>query len=142
MGSRRDSPEAPRPALVAVCGEPDGLALVGGELQRRYGADYEIVLEAAAGDALGALSGLKQRGADVALVLAGQWLDELTGAELLARVQALHPQAKRGLLVGWRAWADRTTSEAMLQAMALGLRSRACAAWRGATCSRSQEKRR
>ncbi len=120
MSSRADSRDAPRPALVVVYGEPEGLAFVGAELERRYGADYEIVVKAGAGEALAALSELKRRGADVALVLAGPWLDEPTGAGLLARVPALHPQARRALLVGWRDWADRATREAMLRAMALG----------------------
>ena len=118
MTPRTDPPEAPRPALVAVDGDPGGLT--GAELERRYGADYEVVLKTSGREALAALAELKRRGTDVALVLAGQWLDDLAGAELLARVPALYPQARRALLVGWRAWADRATSDAMLRAMALG----------------------
>jgi thioredoxin reductase (NADPH) len=57
---------------------------------------------------------------DVAVVLADQWMSDLTGAEVLAQVSALHPRAKRVLLIDWGGWADRRTADAVVQAMALG----------------------
>ena len=53
-------------------------------------------------------------------MLAAQWLSGTTGSELLAHVRRLHPHAKRGLLVPWRAWAHRPTAEAIFDSMAMG----------------------
>ena len=62
------------------------------------------------------------RATQVALVLADQWMPEIDGGELLARVRELHPHAKRGA-------ADRVGR--------LGRpddrRRRCCARWRSAT---------
>ena len=38
-------------------------------------------------------------GEDVALVLADQWVPQMTGAEFLARTRNIYPTAKRALLV-------------------------------------------
>jgi thioredoxin reductase (NADPH) len=108
------------PVLLTVDGSPDALARTEQELERRYGHDYEIRAERSAASALQALELLRDAGDAVALVLADQWLGETTGAELLARVRALHPAAKRGLLIEWGAWADSDTAEAIFEAMALG----------------------
>jgi thioredoxin reductase (NADPH) len=110
----------PRPALVAVDDDPAALAWIAGELRRRYAADYEVVCATSAHDAQRALEEIRHRGGDVAIVLAAQWLADLTGDELLARVHRLHPRAKRGLLVDFGAWGDRATADAILRAMTHG----------------------
>src|ERR1044072_7510313 len=93
----------------------------GGGLERRYGHDYDIRVAASSAVALQQLEDLREAGERVAVVLADQWLGgETTGAELLARVKALHPSAKRGLLIAWGAWGHRETAEAIFDAMALG----------------------
>jgi thioredoxin reductase (NADPH) len=56
----------------------------------------------------------------VALVLADQWMPDLTGEDFLARAKALFPDAKRALLIDFGAWGDRNTADAMLRAMAAG----------------------
>lgn len=108
------------PVLLVVDEEQRCLARTEQQLRRRYGSDYAVRAERSAAAALTALEALRDAGEPVALVLADQWLRETTGAELLARVKALHPSAKRGLLIEWGAWADRDTSEAIFEAMALG----------------------
>jgi len=114
-----DSAE-PAPLLLAVDEDPAVLARVERELTRRYGGDYRVRAERSAADALRALESLREEGAPVALVLADQWLSGTTGAELLAQVKALHPSAKRGLLIEWGGWGDADTAEAIFEAMALG----------------------
>jgi thioredoxin reductase (NADPH) len=109
-----------KPVLLAVDRGPDALARVEGELSRRYGSDYRVMAEGSAAEALRALERLRAEGEPVALVLADNWLGEMTGTELLQRVPALHPAAKRGLLIEWGGWADSDTSEAIFEAMALG----------------------
>jgi thioredoxin reductase (NADPH) len=110
----------PRAALVVVEHEPTVYDRIGRELRRRYGSDYRVVCERSATGALSRLEAMRASGEEVAIVLADQWLPELTGGELLARVGALHPDAKRALLVDWGAWGHRPTADAMLRAMALG----------------------
>jgi thioredoxin reductase (NADPH) len=109
-----------RPVLFAVDDEAGTLDRVGEQLRRRYASDYRIVCERSPTHALETLVALQAAGDDVAVVLADQWMPEMTGGELLARVRALHPQAKRALLIAWGAWGDRPTADAVLQAMALG----------------------
>jgi thioredoxin reductase (NADPH) len=111
-----------RAVLLVVDSDPDSLETVRQELERRYGADYEIVGERSSREALAALERMRGTGAQVAVVLAepGMDTDELAGDEFLARVRELHPEAKRALLVRWGAWGDRPTADAILRAMALG----------------------
>jgi len=114
------APAPSRPLLLAIDEDPECLARTEEELSRRYGDDYSVRAERSSSAALSALEAACDAGQPVALVLADQWLTEMTGAELLARVKALHPSAKRGLLIAWGGWGDAATAEAIFEAMALG----------------------
>jgi thioredoxin reductase (NADPH) len=120
MATPNPDPAPSRPVLLAVEDELDSLRLIRAELDRRYGADYRVVCARSATAALDLLTSLREEGEPVAIVLADQWMPEMTGGELLARTRALHPHAKRGMLVDWGAWGDRKTARAILEAMALG----------------------
>jgi thioredoxin reductase (NADPH) len=109
-----------RPVIVAVDDDPSSIAYIGAELERRYDRDYQILCNTSATEALEQLERMQQVGDRVALVLADQWMPDLTGPELLARVPEFHPQAKRALLVGWGDWGDAPTADAIREAMALG----------------------
>jgi thioredoxin reductase (NADPH) len=113
-------PRAPRPALLAVDDNEEDLAVIRDELHRRYGEDYQVFCARSAAEALAELDRVREAGRPVALVLADQWMPEVTGSELLARVRREHPEAKRGLLIEFGNWADRPTADAILKAMALG----------------------
>ena len=106
--------------LLAVDGDPDALGRVERELRDRYTSSYRVVGTRSPDEALALLTEVADAGEDVALVLAAQWLPEMTGSELLERVRRLHPQAKRGLLVSWGEWGERQTAEAIFDSMALG----------------------
>lgn len=109
------------PVLLVVDEDPGCLGRTEGELERRYGRDYDVRAERAPAAALRLLEALAEAGEQVAVVLADQWLGgETTGAELLARAKTLHPSAKRGLLIEWGAWGDAETAAAIFEAMALG----------------------
>ena len=112
--------EVGKPVLVAVDDDPAALARLREELGRRYREDYRILCLGSATEALDALIAMRDAGDPVAVVLADQWMPGHTGVELLTRMGDLHPQAKRGLLVEWRAWADPATTDAILTGMALG----------------------
>jgi thioredoxin reductase (NADPH) len=109
-----------RPVIVAIDDDPSSIRHIRAELERRYDRDYQILCSTSATEVLELLERMKHAGDRVALVLADQWMPELTGPELLARVAELHPQAKRALLVGWGDWGDEPTADAIRAAMALG----------------------
>jgi len=108
------------PFVLVVDAVPEALDRTRDELQRRYGGDYRIECERSAGTALERLASLRDAHEHVALVLAAQWMPEITGAETLARVGDLHPTAKRGLLVDFGSWGDPPTAAAIRRAMAVG----------------------
>jgi thioredoxin reductase (NADPH) len=109
-----------RPLLLAVDEDADCLGRVEEQLSRRYGDDYDVRAVGSAAEALAVLEQARDSGEPVALVLADQWLSGTTGAELLERTKALHPAAKRGLLIAWGGWGDAATADAIFEAMALG----------------------
>jgi thioredoxin reductase (NADPH) len=110
----------PGPVLLAVDDNPEALRAVVSELRDRYSRNYTVMSDGSCRAAVGTLERLAEEGAEVGLVLAGQWLSGMTGVELLARVHQLHPHAKRGLLIEWGAWGDRATGAAIHDAMAHG----------------------
>jgi thioredoxin reductase (NADPH) len=109
-----------RPSVVVVDADAQELARIGAELARRYGDDYAIVSERSGGDALARLEAMAAASEPVAIVMADQWLPDLTGDVFLARVRDLHPLAKRALLVSWGAWADPPTAAGIHRSVALG----------------------
>jgi thioredoxin reductase (NADPH) len=117
---QRPAPRGLRPALVAVDDSEDDLGLIRKELERRYGDDYDVSCAQSAREALAELRRAREDGHPVALVLADQWMPEMTGTELLAAVRRDHPEAKRGLLIEFGSWGDRLMADAILKAMALG----------------------
>jgi thioredoxin reductase (NADPH) len=118
MHAVEDANGRPRPAIVAVDDDPYARDRLASELQRRYASDYLVVCCATSQAALEWLTGARERGAPVALVLADQWMPGLTGAELLARVARDLPTTKRGLLIDFGAWGDGPTADAIRGAMA------------------------
>ena len=108
------------PVLVAVDGDPDVLAEIEIQLVQRYGSDYRVESMRDPDDALAKLTELRDDGADVALVLAGQSSTGTARGELLDHVRQLHPHAKRILLIAENAWTDEPTADAIRASMTLG----------------------
>jgi thioredoxin reductase (NADPH) len=106
-----------KPILIAVDKDETALLFIGQELRKRYGADYEVICDPSAEAALAMMQGIKDEDRQVALLFTDQSLLEMTGIEFLNRAHNLHPNAKRILLVGFRAWENRET---ILQAMTFG----------------------
>ena len=105
-----------QPVLVAVDDDSDVLAALQAALARRYAADYQILSERSPAAALQTLERLRQDDVAVAVVIADQWMPQMTGLELLARARQLHPTARRLLLCG--IW-DSSVNQPMSQAMTL-----------------------
>jgi thioredoxin reductase (NADPH) len=103
--------------MLVVDDDPETRGLVEGELRKRYGSDYQVISIDSAEDALGLLAKLRDEQRQVAIVLAGQWLPQLTGTQLLARVRDFDRTAKRALLADW---GDQAAWEATVPATAFG----------------------
>jgi thioredoxin reductase (NADPH) len=88
-----------RPILFVVDDDHAAAERLGRELERRYGADYDVALASSAGDGLAQLSELRARGIQVALLLIDQWMPEMMGTEFLVKAHELHPDAGRLLVI-------------------------------------------
>ena len=106
-----------RPWIVIVDDRPRGLSALLEAIARRYGGDYETIGHVSAAAALEDLARARAEGEDVALVIADQWMPEMTGRRAAQRAHELHPDAQRALLVGW---GDKRAYETILQGCALG----------------------
>jgi thioredoxin reductase (NADPH) len=106
-----------KPILFLVDDEPDVLASLAAALERRFGADYRIVTDPSPASALGRLEGARDRGEEVALLVADQWMPEMTGIEWLARARELCPGASRCVLVSW---GDPESDPLVRRALTLG----------------------
>jgi thioredoxin reductase (NADPH) len=106
-----------RPNIIVVDDEPTALASLLDALSRRYGGDYRVIPHRSALGALAELERLKNEGERIALVIADQWMPEMTGSELLVHAHRIFPEAQRGLLVEW---GDRTAAPAILEGCAMG----------------------
>ena len=120
MVSNESSHRATRPVLLVADEDGAALALIERELERRYGADYQVICLSSSRSALECLDALKAAQVDVAVVLADHGLSGITGAELLVAANERYPIAKRALLINWGAWAEPGTAEALHHAIALG----------------------
>jgi thioredoxin reductase (NADPH) len=80
-----------RPAIVVVDDEPTALAAMLDALTRRFGADYRIVPHLSASAALDAVSSMKNDGEELALVIADQWMPEMTATSCLHACDPWNP---------------------------------------------------
>jgi thioredoxin reductase (NADPH) len=103
--------------IVAVDDESDALSTMLDALTRRFATDYRIASHLSARAALDEVCAIKEKGGEIALVIADQRMPEMTGRDFLGRVRSIMPMAKRALLVDW---GDRDASPTILQACALG----------------------
>ena len=91
--------------------------MVGGELRKRYGSDYQVVCADSADDPPRLLARFRDDRRLVSIVLASQRMSQGTGTQLLAQVREFHRTAKRLLLIDW---GYGPPPEPILQAIALG----------------------
>ena len=106
-----------RPYIMIIDDEPSALSAMIDALARRFGGDYQVVSHLQVKTALTELEKIKADGNRVALIIADQWMPEMTGAEFLQRAHIVHPDAQRALLV---AWGDKESSSIVLHACAFG----------------------
>ena len=83
------------------------------ELERRFGADYRVVVAAGETDAAARLADAAAAGQAVALVLG-----DSADPRLYVETRRLHPDARRGFVLAWGDWARAETSDTVLALMA------------------------
>jgi thioredoxin reductase (NADPH) len=110
----------PRPHIVVVDDNAIDLELLIADIAGRYGGAYQVRGECSAADMLRHLMTMDGEHDRVAVVLAGQWMAEMNGSELLARLQSRHPRAKRVLLISALDWGHARTADAIRDAIASG----------------------
>jgi thioredoxin reductase (NADPH) len=108
-----------QPVLFAVDHDEDSLRAIERQLVDRYGRSYRVVCLRSAAEAEAELVRMSAAGEDVALVLAGESLDGVSGSDFLGGVRKHHPQAQRGLLIDYGHWGQPAIGEAIFTAMAL-----------------------
>jgi thioredoxin reductase (NADPH) len=108
------APAEAAPVLFLVSSEEPVLAALESDLGRRFGNDTRIVAVGGPEAGLARLAALADRGEPVALLIADQRMVEMTGIEFLARAHALHPAAKRILLVERNYTAENPAVSAMM----------------------------
>ncbi len=105
-----------KPVLFLMAHERPVLEALAADLRRRFAGDCRILSERSPAAGLAALAQLAAQSEPVALLIADQRLPEMPGVDFLVRAHALHPAAKRVLLVE----RDYTTTNPSVPAMLLG----------------------
>jgi thioredoxin reductase (NADPH) len=90
-----------RPVVLTVDDDPAVLGAVQRDLRSRYADQWRILAARSGEEALEALKELRLRGDPVALLLVDQRMPGMSGVELLAAAQEIHPGAKRALLTAY-----------------------------------------
>jgi thioredoxin reductase (NADPH) len=106
-----------RPIILAVDDEHAVARALACDLEKRFSPDYDIIVAPSPSTALDRLRQLRDEGTEVALVIAGLWMEEQTGTQVLIHAHALHPEARRMLLVPF---GDTSADEELIRAMTLG----------------------
>lgn len=109
-----------RPLIIAVESDSAECERLRVELERRYNHDYEIVVERSSIAGLSAVESAVSAGRRIALTLASQWMAEIDGTELMARVRRLSPRTKRCLVIVPQDWGQQSAASSIQHAIAGG----------------------
>ena len=89
-----------KPVLIAVTDDLAVLAALKDQLPRRYDRDYDIAAADSGVAGIAHLDELRLAGRQVAIVLAYQWLPDMTGIDFLSRrVKNYEHNPQYGLLI-------------------------------------------
>jgi thioredoxin reductase (NADPH) len=104
------------PVLFVIDDDTGVMNALRDDLSRRFGEDFRVLGESAAATGLAVLRGLADGHEPVALLIVDYHLSEMAGVDFLARAHAMHPLAKRVLLVE----RDYSARSPVIRAMTLG----------------------
>jgi thioredoxin reductase (NADPH) len=106
-----------RPVFLLVEEDREALDALRQALERRLGADYQIVAETEPERGLSVLQQLRERDEQVAVIIAAEQMQGVAGEQFLERAHELHPLAGRALIC---TAFDRRAEQSILHAMELG----------------------
>jgi thioredoxin reductase (NADPH) len=106
----------PHPVLFLTDHDPGVVRALRDDLGRRYGEDFQVVGTSSGDAGLAMLRDLADQHVAVAVIIVDHHMREMSGADFLARAHAMHPQAKRVLLVE----RDYSRRSPVIQALTLG----------------------
>lgn len=103
MGSSRVviGADTTRPVVVVLSRNPDDPVCVGDEIEKRYGADYDVVVGDDTEGALEQVRSLVSAHRSVALIMGSYGPANRDGIELLARARASAPRSLTTAVVPW-----------------------------------------
>ncbi|HUA40489.1 MAG TPA: FAD-dependent oxidoreductase [Streptosporangiaceae bacterium] len=105
------------PVLLLVDEDREALEALRQALGRRLAADYQIVAETRPEEGLARLHQLRERGEQVAVIIAAEQMQTMTGEQFVELAHELYPLAGRALIgVAF----DRRIEQSISRAMALG----------------------
>ena len=88
-----------KPRIFLVDDDRAALERLRRDLHRRYSADYEISDTTSVAEALTELDRLRRADVQVALLIADQWMPDVTGTEFLVQAHEIAPNAQRLLMI-------------------------------------------
>ena len=106
-----------KPIFVVVAEDPRVRTALTRDLDRRFGADYDVFAADSVAAATKLLADCAQRSRQVALVFADQALSGPSAVEFLAQARTSHPGCRRVLVIPRGNWSSR---HPVIEAMALG----------------------
>lgn len=106
------------PVILVVSADAQVLESLLVPLRRRYAEDYRIVDADGPASAVAAIEELAAvDGSSLALVLADDATPVAEHESVFAAARRSFPDVRRGLVIEWGSWADRTTADAVLELM-------------------------
>jgi len=108
---------AQRPVILVAISSPDARRDVSRELERSYSSDYRLLEAPSPEDARHQLRLAFDCGIQVALVLADDH-SPTGGGSVFAEAKRLFPDVRRCLVIEWGSWAERSTTDAVIDLMA------------------------
>jgi thioredoxin reductase (NADPH) len=102
--------------ILLVDRDEESLESLQRDMARRYGADYEVVSATSTTDAIVLQKRLASEARKIALLIAYQWMPDMTGIDLLSECRAHHPDAMRALMIDV---GDLTAEEPIVRALTL-----------------------
>ena len=86
-------------AILVVDHDEKSLEVLERDMARRYGGDYSVLSTASPIEALRLQKRMASEKQPIALVIAYQWMPEMTGIDLLSQSRDHHPGAMRALVI-------------------------------------------
>jgi thioredoxin reductase (NADPH) len=105
-----------KPLFFLVDDDAEAVDRLEHALERRYGADYDVAAVTSPVDGLKRLKELDASSARVALLIADQWMPDMTGIEFLMKAHDIHPDAGRVLVIDV---GDVTAEDPIVRALTL-----------------------